>query len=668
MSVTGARVRLITRRAIYRAFPELDRFDDERCARFVRAAGRGFWKKLRGYTAMVLGAAAIMASLYGLVLLIARILERSGRGYWLDSWPFWLIAFVGVFPVAAGVFGGAWTRDLHLRRRIRRVLRSRGVCLGCRYTLVGLPVEPGNSVKCPECGAESEVDPSLGELAVGDDGRARFKPSEDPLKLGPRFWTPQRVARLRRWAIRLAIGIPAAAILLAGSYEVFVRWQASVARRERPGVAEIRAFMERGGPSGELPVGVNAWSVLGELESLRLEINDATGLPDDGAQIGSPEMPDFSSLISDERPDYLRDDAAATAQFERQRESARRLMRAYEERGWFSRLGELRAADHAVIWPMASSTAQPAMESLYVPETGVVFPWVRILRARMAMAEKARDAAKFGEALETLFTLSWMMRSTPSVYWRSAGTSIDAMAFREIRRVLPRAERPWLDAIENAMARRRPGASMEATLRGDELLTLEAVAWVFEDPSNARLGRFSAKARQMVQSNDYRTPLGTYGQNRAEVQRLFAYYRDLAARPSLVGAPPENPAPRFIPLRHYGPWLGRFCEIERLANLDEFVLRAMITLERYRHDRGGYPDSLDQLGGLIVKPIDPWTGQSVLYRKIDAQTDPQKRGYLLYSVGADGADDGGKSSASAAYRSLFITNAGTDFILNDRER
>src|SRR5207248_1782994 len=41
---TLARMRLIVRR-IYRAFPELDRYSDEQCQRFVRATRRG-WSRL----------------------------------------------------------------------------------------------------------------------------------------------------------------------------------------------------------------------------------------------------------------------------------------------------------------------------------------------------------------------------------------------------------------------------------------------------------------------------------------------------------------------------------------------------------------------------------------------------------------------------------------------
>jgi hypothetical protein len=63
-------------------------------------------------------------------------------------------------------------------------------------------------------------------------------------------------------------------------------------------------------------------------------------------------------------------------------------------------------------------------------------------------------------------------------------------------------------------------------------------------------------------------------------------------------------------------------------------------LERYRLVKGSYPDNLEALpaAGLITMlPQDVLTGQPMKYEKSGAQE------YVLYSVGWNGMDDGGRS-------------------------
>lgn len=64
---------------------------------------------------------------------------------------------------------------------------------------------------------------------------------------------------------------------------------------------------------------------------------------------------------------------------------------------------------------------------------------------------------------------------------------------------------------------------------------------------------------------------------------------------------------------------------------------AALAVERYRLARGGLPETLDQLvpGYLAAVPADPFDGAPLRYKRVD-------RGFVVYSVGEDGRDDGGK--------------------------
>jgi hypothetical protein len=64
---------------------------------------------------------------------------------------------------------------------------------------------------------------------------------------------------------------------------------------------------------------------------------------------------------------------------------------------------------------------------------------------------------------------------------------------------------------------------------------------------------------------------------------------------------------------------------------------AELAVRCYQSERGQAPATLEQLVPLYLQrvPLDPFSGRPLLYR-------PQGSDWLLYSVGEDGADDGGK--------------------------
>ncbi|MGC8991813.1 MAG: hypothetical protein ACP5MD_16985, partial [Verrucomicrobiia bacterium] len=73
------------------------------------------------------------------------------------------------------------------------------------------------------------------------------------------------------------------------------------------------------------------------------------------------------------------------------------------------------------------------------------------------------------------------------------------------------------------------------------------------------------------------------------------------------------------------------------------LARVACALERHRLAKGRYPETLAELApGFISRiPADPVNGGPLKYRLID-----QGR-YVLYSVGPDGVDDGGKPISKA---------------------
>lgn len=105
-----------------------------------------------------------------------------------------------------------------------------------------------------------------------------------------------------------------------------------------------------------------------------------------------------------------------------------------------------------------------------------------------------------------------------------------------------------------------------------------------------------------------------------------------AARP----AQPPIPHDVFVPLvaLAYPPAAVKYAENETRNDL----LLVVLALRAYKLEHGSYPDALDQLTPAYLNPIpsDPFAVNAPLkYRRAGAS-------YVLYSVGPDGKDDGGR--------------------------
>jgi len=76
-------------------------------------------------------------------------------------------------------------------------------------------------------------------------------------------------------------------------------------------------------------------------------------------------------------------------------------------------------------------------------------------------------------------------------------------------------------------------------------------------------------------------------------------------------------------------------ELKRVAQLE--VAKMLLAVERYRLAHASLPETLDQLvpDYLAAVPPDPFDGAPLRYKRLE-------HGFLVYSVGEDGKDDGGK--------------------------
>jgi hypothetical protein len=94
-----------------------------------------------------------------------------------------------------------------------------------------------------------------------------------------------------------------------------------------------------------------------------------------------------------------------------------------------------------------------------------------------------------------------------------------------------------------------------------------------------------------------------------------------------------------IVLHGFVPALSRVTELDLVAIAHVRTARVAIAVERHRLATGRLPDTLADLvpSYLDTVPVDPFDGEDLRYKKLEA-------GFVIYSIGEDETDNGGKEA------------------------
>ncbi len=157
------------------------------------------------------------------------------------------------------------------------------------------------------------------------------------------------------------------------------------------------------------------------------------------------------------------------------------------------------------------------------------------------------------------------------------------------------------------------------------------------------------------------SPAAYFYQNQLAFARLHRdYIVPLVDMTNRIAAPAklrEAEAAVAARLNHYSPYEGQAAmlfpaiakSVEKFAHIQALMdlTRVACTLERFHLANGNYPETLDALAPKLIEkiPHDIINGQPLHYRR----TEDGK--FLLYSVGWDETDDGGK---------IFLTKTGRE--------
>lgn len=651
---------------VWRAFPELDRFSDEQCQRFVRAARRGAGRPIR----VVATAAALLAGWAGGLAFIVWM--TAGRKPIFRAWdsPTTLgtLALCGVmilvFLVAAAP--AILVRDRLLRRRVMRIITLRGRCMMCKYSLLGLPVGANLLVVCPECGAPTPVDPALGELVSDEAGQARFQPRPEQFPEYRAFFTPERVRTITRWSLRVFVAV---FILTGGAlvyHELRIRADARQAAADRAGPDGIEVFVAALAKQAEGEK-VNGWTVMVEAysEARAAEGNVLKRLAgnDPGAS-ADPTMV-FEDI---QRISVDRQQAA-----ERDRRLGMALVEQARTTGLFDRLDRAASAGLAVR-PLVHDPELPAAR-MAVPELGYVRYLARLNAARLHVACNAQDAADAERALATGLMLGRLTGQQPLLIDKLVGQAVESLALDVARKcVLRQPGEATLAGLQRALDAQPPPDDRRDLLRGEEVFLRDTIRWYYTDPSRVRWGWFSAKLPLTLMLGQTALP-GRVPYYEATVNDLSAACSQ--ATVALLAPPPVSAAP----LPRAGVWgnalvenLGSVNQLSLRQNLDTHDFQrsglvALIAVERYRAAHGVPPPSLAALVPtyLATVPVDPFSGLPLGYMVIKPAAE-DTRTYLLFGTGLDGKYDlptaANRGAAMTAHPLACSPAAGRDAVVN----
>ncbi|MFN0012427.1 MAG: hypothetical protein ACKVS8_12380 [Phycisphaerales bacterium] len=626
---------------IWRAFPELDQFDDVQCARFVRASRRGLARF--GRVAATLGVAAIG---WITVLCVGVVLSAPrGRARALDQFlsrvplaALWIaLAIVGALLLAT--LPALWLRARLLRLRIATLLRDCGTCLNCRYLLLGLPVSSDLTITCPECGRATRVDPALGELARRPDGTAYFQPGPDSVREPPPLLTRRRLLGFAKCAGAVIATIALIAGARLGWIEVGLHIDAARARAARAGPGSLAAVIEKMNMQGQEGGGPNGWTLFQATVAQRETIDRAQ--EHDGALSSPGTFPDFDAVSPRRPPDPNRSEIEV-AENAANSAAARTLLVIYKRDGLFEKIDALRDS-HWGVRPLNLDPGDSLVGGIELPEVGQGRGLARITHARARLAALEGDPNEFLAAFDSMVAISRLLVRQPfDMDMLSGQAIIDRALDAAMFAIETHPNEPWLSAIERRVASLPRDLDPQALLVAEQAEARESLCWYFQDPSRPRGGLDTVHTLWPDAKVPPAVIVGRFGSALADLEARFA----LDAAALAAGQPKPPPPRRARALTHVlGQW-GSAWYTGSLNDTQAALTRGVTTiiaLERFRHAHAHYPTSLQDLvpAYIATVPIDPFDGTPLKYRHVAAPLGQGQESFVLYSVDRDGRDDGG---------------------------
>jgi ABC-type transport system involved in multi-copper enzyme maturation permease subunit len=191
--------------------------------------------------------------------------------------------------------------------------------------------------------------------------------------------------------------------------------------------------------------------------------------------------------------------------------------------------------------------------------------------------------------------------------------------------IVARSERAWLDRLM-------------AMIQADEF-SWQELRWFIGRAEPDQFGNFEALAYSM-------TP-GSEKENRAALLRYSTALVDAARLPDAEQGPAlarlEAQRKQLPLVARQLAWNAGICERYRTGRAELRCAVAALATERFRQRKGHWPDRIEALTPELLPSVaeDPFTGGPLHYKRL-------ADGVVIYSLGTNGADDGGDVAVSAS--------------------
>ncbi|MBL0869208.1 MAG: hypothetical protein IBJ18_01380 [Phycisphaerales bacterium] len=657
-------------RKIWRAFPELDAFDDARAAQYVRAASRAFWlvKLLRG-AAMFLGGLACFTAMGLAGGMVMNTMERFIKE------PI-LTLLVGLTAVVVGVVSMTLlmiVRDFFMRRRVRKVIASRGSCVKCGYVLVGLRVPDDLNLRCPECGTLTVLNLERDETALDAEGVHRRFLSRYEGAMPVKFWTP---GRRRAATITAVISVVGPIVLALGWWGINEYRQARDAARAKALLESTYSFQryydsllsesERGKTSE------SAFVKLDELSDLitkreRIIVEEAQSEPG----VGSEAWPEYTLLWDESQfdPDTKLNEDDQLQQVNRLRLSAGNAKRVVDAILYSTETDQL-ANELINSTNFAVDASMPTVPSMDLRGMNISSARMvcRFAAGAMRTAIIRGDRARFMLWLRVAVRCAELCDRFPTLLtWLSASACDAQLNEFMLKAGIYAAPKEWFDEIAQILASGTMNRMTDREMfQGERIWSGEVLCGYFSQPKEI------ASLMQSSSSWGMRTPLrmGSLEENLAYRDMLESWYLQYLTDDRWDVTKPQTPLPPTDLVFGQGSanMVPRFAAAKVWGRLNRDVVLLALAIERYRRDEGKLPVSLDVITPKYIDrlPRDPLTGRVASYKQLPSQSDNAQPAEFVIYLWGDNQDDQGNFDLSKQFlglEGLNLTRSGFDYRL-----
>ena len=649
----------VIRTRIHQAFPSLDSYEPAAAARIVAVSRRPILWKLLSLLACV---AVLFIVAFPFPLVLAGIVYNNLEdGEIPQDWMWVAVGGALSVCICLSAFAAFITRDLILARRIRTVLAQPDRCIGCGYELAGLALNESGDLRCPECHLQAR--PMIAPTKVAE-GPLDLKPTVQPEAAAAPRLSPktERTRRVLFWGAIAAVCLAGIGVFLYGriAEEVTIYAESSKAKRARTGLPMLAGVAEAVQPVPSSATEPEGWDLLSAAHAARARSDKkagSDGWPNGMGKSEAAAAEHYAAVYAMPGDGLLATKALwNTDQINRYRNDA--VWDAYDKLAQFKR-GTAPIARHPVPVGLGLDASQQF-------ELGVS---ALLLVQRMNAAIETGNIPDLVRAYETCLALGRLLQMQPTFRLFQSGCRVELLAH---------------ETLVSHMVR-SPTKLQESALR-ELLAALKRQIWV-APPSHPWDGENIALLDQLAD---------TYSSSRFLSERTespeFEWFVSKASGPLWPTPKPEGDIGTFesvtqeftgralarlkyasLPIRERAivqdmgeakhliiNCLERVCR--SYPGLDGSLASAragvstLIAIEIYkRRHRQALPASVEEAVRRLdaLTPIDPYTGNALILKPCDPASDPLGRSYLLYSVGEDQRDDGGKAHSASFLETML---------------